>query len=74
MLNEREEKGVLKGEAKGKAEGKAEAILMLLARHGVPVSKKARACILACRDLAKLDRWLDKAITASSVDEVLSEP
>jgi hypothetical protein len=57
-----------------KAQGKAEAVLTLLTSRGVPVSKAARAEILACSDLARIDRWLIKALSAIATDELLQEP
>jgi len=60
--------------AQGKAQGKAEAVLTLLVSRGVSVSEAVRSKILACSDLARLDRWLIKAVSAASTDEILSEP
>jgi hypothetical protein len=60
--------------AQGHAQGKAEAVLTLLASRGVPVSDAARSQILASSDLARLDRWLIKAVSATSTDEILQEP
>jgi len=45
--------------AEGKAEGKAEAIIAVLAARGVPPSEAERARILATRDDATLQRWLE---------------
>jgi hypothetical protein len=59
--------------AEGKAEGKAEAILRVLAKRGVAVPDEVRERISACVDLAMLEQWLDRAVTAASVDE-LFEP
>jgi hypothetical protein len=74
---EGEAKGKAEGEAKGKAEGKAEGeaegevraraelTLRLLAKRGVLVTAPVREKILACTDLATLDRWFDRALTAA---------
>jgi len=62
--------GEERGEAKGKAEGKAEALLDVLAARGLAVSDAQRQRALACTDLDTLARWLRRAATASSCDEV----
>jgi hypothetical protein len=61
-------------EAKGEAKGKAEAILKILAARVVIVSAEQQQEILSCHDLARLDRWLLRALQASSAAEVTSEP
>lgn len=61
------------GKAEGRAEGKAEALLRLLAGRGVAVGPTARDRILACSDTATLDVWFDRAITATTVDDVFAE-
>jgi hypothetical protein len=57
--------------ARGLVEGLAHAVLTLLGARGIPVSAEARAHIEATRDRATLDRWLVRAATAVSVEEVL---
>jgi hypothetical protein len=69
-------KGFVKGEAagiaKGEAQGKAAAILAVLGARGVHVSDEARARIEACEDGSLLDRWIVRATTAPSVEDVFS--
>jgi hypothetical protein len=64
--------GEAKGEAKGKAEGKAEALLMFLRRREMAITSEQHHRILTCSDLATLDRWLDRAFSVASVDELLA--
>ena len=64
--------GIAEGKLQGRLEGEATAILRVLTRRGLPVSEEQRSRILACTDLAILEMWLDRAIAATSVDEVLS--
>ncbi len=71
---ERDAAAQAKGEAKGKAEGIARSILRLLEARGIAASTAQRKEILDCPDLDRLDQWLLKALSASSVDEVISEP
>jgi hypothetical protein len=57
-----------------KAEGVAESILKVLTARDIAVSEAQRQEILSCRDLDRLDRWLARAVLASSVEEVTAEP
>jgi hypothetical protein len=72
------ERGVAEGEAKGKAEGKAEgqatALLKILSRRGLTVTAAQRGRMLGCTDLATLERWLDRSLSVSSVEELLAPP
>jgi flagellar biosynthesis/type III secretory pathway protein FliH len=62
------------GKAEGKAEGEtaalARTVLALLAARGVAVTTEARAQIEACKDVAMLDRWILRAATASSAEDL----
>lgn len=49
-----------------------EAILALLSARGIACSDQARARLLSCIDLPTLQRWLARATTASTAEEVLS--
>jgi hypothetical protein len=60
------------GEAKGKVEGKASALLQILSARGLEISDDARVTVLACQDLAQLDAWLARALTATSVAEAIT--
>ena len=63
-------KGRAEGEAEGEAKGRAEGVLRVLDARGVPVSDRQRARILACRDLSRLDRFLDQAAIATKASEL----
>lgn len=65
--------GKAEGLAVGKAEGEALALLKVLRARGLDVDAAAEARILATRDLALFDRWLERALVAGSVDEVLAQ-
>ncbi|WP_437754601.1 Rpn family recombination-promoting nuclease/putative transposase [Sorangium sp. So ce1389] len=60
------------GRAEGKAEGKAEAVLAVLAARGLTVDSDTRARIAECTDAAALARWLVRAVTAASAEEVIA--
>jgi hypothetical protein len=64
---------VAEGEAQGITKGQVRALLALLAARGIGVSDEARGRIEACRDALTLDRWIARAATAASVEEVLAE-
>ena len=61
-----------RGKAEGEAKGKAEALLMLLRRRGLAMTSDQQHRIITCTDLATLDRWLDRAVSVASVDELLA--
>jgi len=61
------------GRGQGRAEGEAEAILKVLAARKIDVPADARERILSCKDLALLDTWLTRAVTAMNASEVLGE-
>ncbi len=65
--------GIAEGKAEGIAEGIAKALLQLLAARGVALSEVQRADMLACRDIASLERWFARAVTAQTIDDVLAK-
>jgi hypothetical protein len=64
-------KGVAEGLAKGVAEGLAKGILAVLAARGLPLDGATRERFVTCTDVPTLERWLQRAATASSVADVL---
>jgi hypothetical protein len=46
-------------------------VLTVLDARGVPVSPAVRGQILACTDLARLESWLRRAVTASTAEDVV---
>ncbi len=65
--------GKVEGKIEGKVEGKVEAILAVLAARGIPVGDKALAFIEKCNDPLVLNRWIARAATMVSVEEVIAE-
>jgi hypothetical protein len=57
--------------ARGRAQGEAQAILTLLDGRGVAVPDDVRDQVLECTDTSLLDIWLRRAITATTVDDVI---
>ncbi len=58
--------------ATAETRGKAAAILAFLAARGIVVGADVRARIEACRDASTLDRWIVRAATATSAEEVVA--
>lgn len=59
--------------AEGKAEGEAKSILRVLATRGVEVPDEARDRIARCTDEETLGTWLDRSVTATTVDELFAD-
>jgi hypothetical protein len=67
-------KYVAQGRAEGRTEERARAVLTVLRARGFAVPDAMIERILAERDPERLERWLEKAVVASSVNAVLDEP
>ncbi len=65
--------GYEEGIEKGKTAGIAESVLAFLSARNIPVDPRVRARILSCQDRTLLDRWIARAATAQSADEVLGD-
>lgn len=72
-IRNREAAAEARGREEGQAEGVAESILRVLEARGVAVSPAQREEILHCSDRVRLDRWLLRAVQASSAGEVMAE-
>jgi hypothetical protein len=59
------------GFAKGEVRGKTGTILTILATRGIPVSNTIRERVLGCKDVATLDAWVRRAVTASTAAAVV---
>ena len=59
--------------AEARAETRVEAILTVLRVRGIEVPEAARERILAEKDLNELARWLEKAVVASTIAEVIDK-
>jgi hypothetical protein len=67
-------KYVAQGEAYGRVAEAARNLLTVLRVRGITVPDAARERILAEKDQDRLERWLERAILAASLAEVLDEP
>ena len=72
--NEGRAEGIQEGEARGRAEGEGkglrDGILMVLRSRGVPIPADVEARILACKDVAVLSAWLQRAVSLSDAAEL----
>ena len=68
------EEGRKEGHDEGRTEEACRAVLTALRVRGLAVPDAARERILAEKDPARLERWLEKAILAASVADVIDDP
>ena len=67
------EEGRAAGKEEGRAAGEATAVLTVLEARGINVADEQQARILACTELEVLDRWIRKAVTITSADDLFTE-
>ncbi|WP_329197953.1 hypothetical protein [Streptomyces sp. NBC_01435] len=60
------------GRAEGQAKGQAESLLLVLEARGITLADEAREKITSCHDLQLLRQWLNRAITAATIEEVFA--
>jgi predicted transposase YdaD len=65
--------GAAEGKAEGIAEGEARAILRVLKSRGLRPTLAQRELIESCDDVAQLDTWCDRALTATTVAMVFED-
>lgn len=69
--------GVVEGKAQGVVEGKAEglqqALIAIFTARSLPLATRDQARIAACTEAATLERWIARAVSATSAREVLHE-
>ncbi|WP_432870355.1 hypothetical protein [Microbispora rosea] len=69
-LEQGREQGLEQGLEQGRAEGEIEAILTVLDARGLDIPSEARERISRCSDLHLLEKWIRRAVTVTSVDEL----
>lgn len=72
ISEELRDEGRAEGRAEGLAKGRALDILFILGRRGVDVPDDVRERITGCDDSEVLLRWLDRALTVSSVEDIFT--
>jgi hypothetical protein len=61
------------GKAEGLVEGEAKSVLKILGARRLAPSEEQRQRIMSCTDAEQLDLWLNRAITASTADEIFAD-
>ncbi len=65
-----EARGIRKGVARGRAEGAAEMVLRACERRGLKLTQVQEKTIRDCTDRRRLQRWFDRALSATSAKEL----
>jgi hypothetical protein len=68
-LEQGRELGIVEGTIRARAEG----VLKILDARQLKPTKGQRGQVTAATDLAKLDRWFDRALTAATAAEVFAD-
>lgn len=66
--------GQEEGREEGRVAGKAEQLLRLMERRGFSLTEETRQRVTTCTDMPLLDLWFDRAIDATTLDEVFATP
>ncbi|KFE60842.1 Rpn family recombination-promoting nuclease/putative transposase [Hyalangium minutum] len=64
------EEARVKGVAEGEAQGRSAYLLRILTSRGIALDEGTRQRILACRDLATLDLWFERALKATRLSDL----
>jgi hypothetical protein len=64
------EEARVKGWVEGQTQVLSTVVLRILASRGISVDEDTRQRILACRDVATLDQWLESALKATSLEDL----
>jgi hypothetical protein len=65
--------GLVEGRVEGRTEGHAESLLRILRVRGFTLEDPLQERVKACRDEDLLNAWFDRAVTASSLDDVFED-
>ncbi len=57
---------------RGIGTGKAQMLLRILQARGLPVSEEVRSRILSCSDTTAFDLWADRALFATSAEDIFA--
>lgn len=58
---------------KGRAEGEASALLRVLAARGFVVDSATEERVRSCHEVALLERWVTRAVTAATLADVFAD-
>jgi hypothetical protein len=61
------------GRAEGRTEEAAQVLLRVLAARRITVPVDIRDLVMGCTDTARLEAWVDRAATATTIDEIFTD-
>ncbi|MFE9922776.1 hypothetical protein ACFYQA_14680 [Streptomyces sp. NPDC005774] len=67
-----QEEGLKEGLEEGRVAGKAEQLLRLMERRGFSMTEETRQRVTTCTGMPLLDLWFDRAIDATTLDEIFA--
>ncbi|GAA5063358.1 hypothetical protein GCM10023336_42530 [Streptomyces similanensis] len=73
LSEELRDEGRTEGRAEGRTQRGAEDVLLVLETRGIDVPEDLRGRITACDDPELLRRWLARAVTAPSAQEIFAQ-
>jgi len=68
-----ETRGMTKGMAKGETKGMVKMLERLLDRRGLALEPEQHERIAACEDENLLQRWFDRAVTATTIGAIFDD-
>jgi hypothetical protein len=73
LIREWEDKGRAEGRVEGRADEARSLLLKVFAARSLPVTPDVRARIDVEPDLARLESWLEAAVTAAAIGDVFRD-
>ncbi|MER8232303.1 hypothetical protein [Streptomyces sp. NPDC094049] len=73
LSEEIRDEGREQGREQGRAQGSADAVLVVLEQRGLTITDAARERVKHCDDPDTLQRWLKRAVTATTAEEVFAD-
>jgi len=63
---------IAEGKAEGRAEGETKILLRILQSRGIEIAEERQRRITECRDPEQIETWGDRALTATSANELFN--
>ncbi|WP_149260064.1 hypothetical protein [Actinomadura sp. K4S16] len=60
------------GRAEGEVKGESKALLLMLEARGVDVPEDVRRRVEGCTDLEQIERWIQRAVSADTAEDLFS--
>jgi hypothetical protein len=57
----------------GEARGEAKALLKILSSRGITLTSDQHDLVISCPDPGQLDAWLDRALVATSANDIFRD-